>query len=192
MNVRRPGYIGVVEQLLTERLVLTRPLPDDESELFALCSDERVWRHYPSLRHTDPGQTRAMLERWTQQWDAHGLGVWVARGREDGALRGYGGCSVLHDAVWNLGYRLSPEHHGHGYATELARAAIDAAQRVHPDLPVIAYLLANNEASAAVARRLGMREVHRGPDAGNPDPDAVRLVFAERALTAGELAATLR
>jgi hypothetical protein len=34
--------------------------------------------------------------------------------------------------------------------------------------------------------------VHRGPDAGKPDPSAVRLVFADRALTAAQLAAVLR
>lgn len=39
--------------------------------------------------------------------------------------------------------------------------------------------------------RLGLELVHRAPDAGNPDPTAVRLVFADRDLTAAQLEATL-
>lgn len=89
------------------------------------------------------------------------------------------------DAFWNLGYRYAPEAQGRGFATELARER-------RPELPVVAYLLENNPASAAVARKLGLTLRHRGPDAGNPDPSAQRLVFADRALSESELAATMR
>ncbi len=52
-----------------------------------------------------------------------------------------------------------------------------------PGLPVIAYLLEHNHASAAVAKKVGLTLVDRGPDAGNPVPSAVRLIFADRPLT---------
>lgn len=61
---------------------------------------------------------------------------------------------------------------------------------IDPDLPVVAYLLEANAASAEVARRLGLELVDRAPDAGIPDPTAVRLVFADRELTAAQLDAT--
>ena len=96
------------------------------------------------------------------------------------------------DAFWNLGYRFAPEAQGRGFATELASAAVEAARERRPELPVVAYLLENNPASAAVARKVGLALRHRGPDAGNPDPSAVRLVFADRALSEAELAATMR
>ena len=76
-------------------------------------------------------------------------------------------------------------------ATAVSRDAIAAAGAVDPALPVVAYLLEANAASAVVARRLGLELVHRAPDAGNPDPTAVRLVFADRDLTAAQLEATL-
>ena len=44
----------------------------------------------------------------------------------------------------------------------------------------MAYLLEHNAASTGLARALGLRLVWRGPDAGNPDPSAVRLVLADR------------
>lgn len=96
------------------------------------------------------------------------------------------------DAFWNLGYCFAPEAQGRGFATGLARAAVDAARERRPELPVVAYLLENNPASAAVARKVGLALCHRGLDAGNPDPSAQRLVFADRALGDAELAATMR
>ena len=57
---------------------------------------------------------------------------------------------------------------------------------------MVAYLLENNPASAAVAEKVGLTLRHRGPAAGNPDPSAVRLVSADRELSETELAATMR
>ncbi|WP_200810948.1 GNAT family N-acetyltransferase [Demequina sp. NBRC 110057] len=165
----------------TDRLTLHRPTSSDLGDLHDLMSDPAVWTHYPSLVHRDLETTEATLERWEDSWHAHGLGVWVARDHEGGFV-GYGGCDVRRDAFWNVGYRLRPEHQGRGYATELARAGIAAARRLRPEIPVVAYLLEVNAASAAVARRAGLVEVHRAPDAGNPDRSAVRLVFADRNL----------
>ena len=45
---------------------------------------------------------------------------------------------------------------------------------------MIAYLLEHNAESKGRAERSGLSQVWRGPDAHNPDPDAVRLVYADR------------
>ena len=81
---------------------------------------------------------------------------------------------------------------GCGAGALLAAAAVAAAQRLRPDVPVVAYLLEHNEASARVAERVGLTLRHRAPDAGNPDAAAVRLVHADRPLTESQLAAALR
>ncbi|MGN7247635.1 hypothetical protein ACTHQ1_07875 [Janibacter anophelis] len=49
----------------------------------------------------------------------------------------------------------------------------------------------HNHASRRVADKLGLTLQQRGPDAGNPDPAAVRLVYADRSLTPEQRAATL-
>lgn len=167
-----------------------RPRLADVADLFAITSDARVWTHLPSGRHRDPAQATAQLERWIAGWDRDGLGTWLIRD-EDGTLLGYGGCTVTADTFWNLGYRFRPEAQGRGLARTVAVAAIAAARELRPELPVVAYLLEHNVVSRAVAERVGLTLRHRAPDAGNPDPDAVRLVLADRALSAAELAATL-
>jgi hypothetical protein len=61
-------------------------------------------------------------------------------------------------------------------------AALDAARTVHGEKPVIAYLLEHNRESKGRAEASGLTLAWRGPDAGNPDPDAVRLIYADRAV----------
>lgn len=198
-------------EILTDRLRLSLPEPDDLDAMFAIYSDPRVWTHFPSLRPTEPERIAAMLGRWADSWRIHGLGSWIVRLRETGEVIGNGGCTMLGAAgavaegaggagvgperaarVWNLGYRLSADHHGHGYATEVSRAALAAVAQVAPEVPVIAFLVEHNRASAAVAEKVGLRLVHRAPDVGNPDPAVMRLVYADRALTPAQQETALR
>lgn len=172
------------------RLTLDAPRADDLEDLHRLYSDARTWTHLPSGRFADLATTRSALERWIEDWERDGLGAWVVR--EQGTVVGHGGCAVRQHAFWNLGYRFAPEAQGRGLATEVSRAALTAARAARPELPVVAYLLEHNAASAAVARKVGLELRHRAPDAGNPDPAAIRLVFADRPLEEEELAATLR
>ena len=141
----------------------------------------------PSLRHYNRTQT----ERWLSVGRTVGIKRNSEPGRSDcaatGEIIGYGGCSLLHDRLWNLGYRIDADHHGHGYATELAREARAAAEGTAPELTVIAYLVEHNHASAGVAKKVGLTLVDRGPDTGNPDPNAIRVVYSSRNLTTKEL-----
>lgn len=57
---------------------------------------------------------------------------------------------------------------------------------------MVAYLLEHNLASARVAEKLGLSLQQRGPDVGSPDPEAIRLVYADRALSEAQLAAAMR
>ncbi|WP_334684819.1 GNAT family N-acetyltransferase [Mycetocola sp. CAN_C7] len=127
-----PTYHAKPPDAQTERLDLNRPNSDDLHELFAICSDPRVWSHFPSLRHTDLGQTASMLDRWIDNWHSNGLGTWVARAKGEPSIIGYGGCGMLSTAVWNLGYRFAAHAHGQGYATELAQEALRHAEHVAP------------------------------------------------------------
>ncbi|KAF0258605.1 GNAT family N-acetyltransferase [Clavibacter michiganensis] len=176
----------------TSRLDLHRPSPDDAAEVHAILSDPAVWTHYPSLRVTDPAQTDRFLRARTEAWERDGLGTWIVRERHADAVVGFGGCGIAHDAFWNLGYRFSPTVHGRGFATEMASRALARARILRPELPIVAYLVAHNRASAAVAEKAGLTLVHRAPDPGNPDPGVLRLVYADRALTDAERDATMR
>lgn len=114
-------------------------------------------------------------------WHVAGLGYWSIREEPDGPIVGCGGCRLLPDLDrWNLYYRFAPDCQGRGYGRELARAAVAAANDVDPARPVVAYMLEHNTASWRVAESIGLTRVWAGPDEGNPDPEAVRLVYADR------------
>lgn len=173
----------------TERLLLTRASVNDLEPLAALHADERVWQHLPSGRHRSTEETRSHVLEYERQWRDWGLGYWVARLRAPhgqlaaGQVAGIGGCAVPDGKDWwNLYYRFTPEAHGFGLATELSAVAIDAAHHVDQQRPVVAFLLEHNHGSRATAERAGLTQMWRGHDAGNPDPEAIRLIFADRPL----------
>jgi RimJ/RimL family protein N-acetyltransferase len=183
--------------LLTERLRLDAVVPDDLDEHFALMSDPGVWAHLPSGRHREPARTMEGIRHSVGHWDRDGLGYWTARLRADlpgtalraGDVVGTGGCALrVGTSWWNLYYRLTPPAWGRGLAAELVDAALAAAHAVAPERPVVAYLLEHNLQSRGRAERAGLTLLWRGPDAGNPDPSAVRLVYADRPLADDVLA----
>lgn len=177
-----------LRRTVTERLDLAAVRHEDLDDLFALHSDPRVWEHFPQGIHHHREQTARDVAAYAEGWHRDGLAYWTARRRDDGAFVGIGGVRVVAGGrAWNTYYRLRPEQQGQGFATELARAGRDAAVQVRPELPVIAFLLEHNAASKATAERAGLTLAWRGPDAGNENPDAVRLVYSDRPLPAQTL-----
>ncbi|WP_051515374.1 GNAT family N-acetyltransferase [Candidatus Blastococcus massiliensis] len=179
--------------LTTTRLRLDAVVLADLDEHFALMSDPDTWVHLPSGRHTSPERTAEGIECSVGHWQRDGLGYWTARLRDSlpdagltaGAVVGTGGCAIrVGTAWWNLYYRFTPAVWGRGLAAELVTAALDSAHTVRPELPVVAYLHEHNVQSRGRAERAGLELVWRGPDAGNQDPRAVRLVYADRELPA--------
>ncbi len=92
-------------------------------------------------------------------------------------MLGVGGVQRQRTRNWNLYYRFAPETWGHGYATELGRAALDAAHACDDSVAVIAWILSGHAASRRVAERLGL--VDRGPQV-DPSDGVTRLAFTDR------------
>ena len=170
------------EHVRTERLWLDEPVDADADALQAIHADPASWRHLPSGVVTDPDAGRAMVATSRHRFERDGLAYWSVRDAEDGPVIGRGGCMAPVEGAgwWNLYYRFDQRVVGRGYAAEMGVAALDAAHAVEPDRPVLAYLLEHNVGSRRTAERLALQLVWRGPDAGNPDPDAVRLVYLDR------------
>ncbi|MEV6275483.1 GNAT family N-acetyltransferase [Nocardia sp. NPDC051832] len=149
----------------TKRLLL-RPLGvGDVDALYAYRSRADVCRYVPF----EPMTRELIEERLETQWansdltdegQALTLGLEVA---ETGALIGdviLFWHSRIH-AGGEIGYVLHPEAGGHGYATEAAQAVLRLGFEDLGLHRIIARLDERNTASAAVARRLGMRQEAR-------------------------------
>lgn len=171
---------GDLRQVRTTRLWLDKPVQDDLADLHRIHADPASWAHFPQGRHLDLARTQQTLDKSEVEW-SHGLGYWCVRDFAAGAVIGMAGCALVEGQPWwNLYYRFDSSVRGRGYAVEAARAALEAAHRVAPERPVMAYLLDINVASRRTAEKAGLSLVWTGPDAGNDDPAAVRLVYLDR------------
>jgi RimJ/RimL family protein N-acetyltransferase len=144
----------------TPRLDLRRFRESDLDELAAVFALDEVWR-FPYGRGFSRTETAEFIERQIQHWHDRGFGCWVARLRATSDLIGYVGLSVptflpeILPAV-EVGWRLSPEFWGHGYASEGARAALHEGFSTLGLETICSIPQADNLPSARVADRLGM------------------------------------
>jgi RimJ/RimL family protein N-acetyltransferase len=104
--------------------------------------------------------THAWIGRFGARWDVNGIGYWTIRLRAAAQVIGVGGVDRRR-GFWNLYYLIDSHHWGHGYATELARAAQRAAATVDADLPLAAWIHRDNTGSQIVAQRLGLNDYGR-------------------------------
>jgi RimJ/RimL family protein N-acetyltransferase len=143
--------------LTTPRLLLRTFRRDDLPQYAALNADPEVVRYLGGVPLTREYSDE--IAEWAQQCFAEsGLGLLAVERREDAAFLGMCGLHHLQsypDDV-EVGWRLSREHWGRGYATEAATGWLDHA--FGPlDLPrVISITEPPNVRSLAVMRRLGM------------------------------------
>lgn len=153
--------------LRTERLVLERLRPADLDDLGRMHRDPALMASIGGV--LDDDETRRYLAGQLGHWEAHDVGVWMARESATGRLAGRGGLRLaLVDghAETELAYALVPAAWGRGLATELARACLRVAFDVLGCADVIACTAPDNASSRRVLAKCGFtleREfVHEG------------------------------
>jgi RimJ/RimL family protein N-acetyltransferase len=105
-----------------------------------------------------PAGTLERVRGLIEHQERHGFSKWGVCERASGALIGDCGIQLLEGGPdVELGFHLRPSAWGRGYATEAARACLDAA---FADLgldEVIAIVAPGNAASVRVLEKIGMR-----------------------------------
>jgi RimJ/RimL family protein N-acetyltransferase len=148
----------------TPRLVLRTYREDDLPGLAELNGDREVVR-FLGGRPMTRADSDAMAARIEASWAENGLGMIAVERRADSALLGMAGLdeSPWHPGQIEVGWRLAPQHWGHGYATEAGAAWLGHGFSARGLSRVIAIADADppNVASIAVMRRLGMSLDHQ-------------------------------
>ncbi|HLM67309.1 MAG TPA: GNAT family protein, partial [Longimicrobium sp.] len=150
--------------LRTPRLVLREFTAEDWTATHAYQQDPRYLRYYDRAGVTER-EAQAfiytfILWQGEQPRTRAQLAITIAR---TGELIGNVGLRRDHpdDRMADMGYELSPTHWGRGFATEAARAMVNLGfgawglHRIH------AHCVAENEASARVLTRVGLRQEAR-------------------------------
>ena len=144
--------------LRTPRLEL-RPFTDaDLPAAHRIYSDPEVMRYVGHGPVGSEHESRGMLAAYTAHQAVHGYSFWAVVERASGALIGDAGL-FLSQGIGpdvELGYTLARRSWGRGYATEAARACLDAAFGPLGLDEVIALVVPDNSRSLRVVARLGM------------------------------------
>jgi ribosomal-protein-alanine N-acetyltransferase len=145
--------------LETPRLILRRLTLDDLDALAALYSDPVVRKYYPEGTLTRAETLEELQWIIDVYYGQYGYGLWATILKENGAL--IGRCGLL---PWTLegrfevevAYMIAKEYWGRGLATEAARDIVEYAVREWRFPRLICLIDADNGASQAVARKIGM------------------------------------
>ncbi|MDF3294265.1 GNAT family N-acetyltransferase [Streptomyces silvisoli] len=148
-------------EIRTPRLILRRWYDDDLAPLAEIHADSQVMRWIGDGSVRDLGHTAEDIERWEEEWDEEGFGLFAVELLASGELAGFTGLSVptflpeVLPAV-EIGWRLGRQFWGQGYASEAAHAALEFALQDRGLDRVISIARVGNDASENVMRKLGM------------------------------------
>lgn len=156
-----------IPTLLTDRLVLRAPSPDDFDAALAR------WREAEVIRYTT-GRPAAPEEAWRRilgyigHWTAFGWGFWTVADAVTGEAVGEVGFADFHRAIEpsfgatpEMGWVFTTAAHGRGLATEAVAAALRWGDAHLPGEETVCIIAPDNAASLRVAAKVGYRERRR-------------------------------
>lgn len=173
----------IVGDVTTERLLGRRPIEGDEEDYVRIWTDLRVPEDaWPAeLRTTD--DARRVLRESIAHWERWGFGPWTVVEHDTRAVIGRVGLRhtiVAGQPEVEVGWFLSGDVWGQGYATEMAREAVRAGFDALELSDLVSFTTPANVASRAVIGRLGFHFEAEIEHAGLPHL-LFRLRRADRA-----------
>jgi RimJ/RimL family protein N-acetyltransferase len=158
----------------TERLLLRHWREEDRDPFAAMNGDPLVMEHLqgPMSRQ----RSDAFIDRIEAHWDQHGWGLWAVEVPGVAPFVGYVGlwpAGYVGPDVVEVGWRLSSEHWGRGYATEAAREALRFGFADVGLDEIVSFTVLQNERSWRVMERIGLIRDPSG-DFDHPHVDATR------------------
>ena len=146
--------------IATPRVRLRLWKPSDLAPFAAMNADPRVMEFYPDLLTRE--ESDAMAGRIQTSFSKHGFGLWAVEIPGAVDFAGFVGLSVPRfEAAFTpcveIGWRLSTEFWGRGYASEAARAVLAYGFGTLGLREIVSFTATRNTRSRAVMERIGMR-----------------------------------
>ena len=152
----------IPDKLESKRLIIRPLVPEDFEAYFSFIRDYKATQ-YLSLnqeQRTRRGSKEMfdlIIENYAKE---NQIFVLAVIRKEDNKYMGSLGLYPVEDSSdWEVFYTLLPDYWGKGYATEATRRILTYAFFELNLDRILAYIFPENEASARVAERLGMKDL---------------------------------
>jgi RimJ/RimL family protein N-acetyltransferase len=153
------GKVSSGLELRTDRLLLRRWQQSDRFPFAAINADPRVIEYLAGPASREQSDERA--RRIDADFDLHSFGLWAVEVCDVAPFIGFIGLAVPRfessfTPCVEIGWRLSADHWGRGYATEGARAALAFGFDVVGLPEIVSYTVPANLRSRRVMEKIGM------------------------------------
>jgi len=151
---------AIIMKIETERLFLREMNETDYEALYSVLADSDIMQHYPYS--FDERRVRGWIEKNIERYRVFGFGLWAVCLKENKKMIGDCGLTMqnINGMICpEIGYHIRRDCQRKGFAREAASAVRDWAFDNTPFNVLYSYMKAENIASAATAKSIGMRKV---------------------------------
>ena len=147
-----------ISTITTSRLTLRPFTQDDDKHLHRIMNQPDILQYFPRTDPPDLERVQKIIERQLTHWEEHRLGWWAVVPQGQTELIGWNGLQYLPETdEVEVGYLLSKQFWGRGYATEGAKASLEFGFEKLGLEQIIGLTHPENMASQNVLKKCGMR-----------------------------------
>lgn len=148
--------------LVTTRLTLRQFTIEDREALLTITKEPGIFQYFPTKSAWTMEKVERSIQHQINHWFAFGYGQMAITLRESGQLLGWCGLEFLPDtSETEVGYLLSHEFWGKGFATEAARASLEFGFETVRLKEIIGLTDPLNTASQHVLEKCGLAFTRR-------------------------------
>ncbi|HWZ02893.1 MAG TPA: GNAT family N-acetyltransferase [Mucilaginibacter sp.] len=143
----------------TSSLILREWIATDVQPYIALNQDKEVMEFFPSIKTAD--ETIEQIQRISKHIEQHGYGFFAVERKDNGQFIGFTGLThpgfeAEFTPCIEIGWRLSRENWGHGFATEAAKACLKFGFDNLGVDKIYSFTSVQNVRSEQVMKKIGM------------------------------------
>ena len=146
--------------ITTPRLILRQWKDEDAGPFIKMNMDKEVMRFFPALATAE--ETMALITRIKAHFTDYGYGIYAIERKDSGEFIGFTGLwhatfkSYFTPCV-EIGWRLSKDNWGHGFATEAAIACLELGFTGLGLKEIYSFTSILNKPSMNVMKKIGMK-----------------------------------
>lgn len=151
--------MSAILELESARLLLRQWRDTDLPEFAQMCADARVMRYFPDT--LTRLESAAVIGRVRGHFVEHGFGLWALERKDTGQFIGFTGLGAVgfeapFTPATEIGWRLSHDHWGLGFASEAAWTCLRCGFGQLGMEQVVAFTAVANLPSEKVMQSIGM------------------------------------